>query len=249
MAKLNKRSEPFLEQPYLIMDLYKHYSFDLWLTLIRSNPEYKKQRAKFFFDNYNFHKKSLEEVNHIFRQVDLMCNAINERTGKNIDAEEMYLMVISLVNDNRIPLDEIDIDEIYIKMETLLFQYLPFLYCDETFGVLNHLKQNNNSSISILSNTGFIKGLTLRKVLKELNLLDLFDFQIYSDETGFSKPSKNLFQLMVKTAVELRGDSLSLNEILHVGDNPIADIAGATKVGIDSLLINNNDARILDLIR
>lgn len=231
------------------MSLYKHYSFDLWLTLIRSNPDYKKERANFFYKHYNFKKKSSVEVNHIFRQVDLMCNAINERTGKNIDAEEMYLMVICMVNENSIPLGEIDIDAVCEHMERLLFNYLPFVYCDETSAVLNHLKQNENNSMSILSNTGFIKGVTLRKVLAELNLSDLFDFQLYSDETGFSKPNTALFQLMVNTAMEYRKGRLRLNEILHVGDNPVADLAGAEAAGISSLLINSNAIRIVELIK
>jgi len=231
------------------MSLYKHYSFDLWLTLIRSNPEYKKERVNFFFQHYNFKKKSREDVNHIIRQIDLMCNAINERTGKNIDAEEMYLMVISLVNENSIPLKEINIEEIAFQLEALLFNYLPFVYCTETSGVLNHLKQKSNNSISVLSNTGFIKGSTLRKVLAELDLACFFDFQIYSDEVGLSKPNKSLFELMIKTASVHRSDSLLLNDILHVGDNPEADITGAKAAGINSLLINSNDVKIVELMK
>ena len=64
------------------MSRFRHYSFDLWLTLIKSNPAYKPERAGIFYRDYNSLNKSLEEIAAIFRQVDLMCNAINEKTGK-----------------------------------------------------------------------------------------------------------------------------------------------------------------------
>lgn len=41
------------------MQKFKHYSFDLWLTLIKSNPEFKLKRTIFFYDKFNRLKKSL----------------------------------------------------------------------------------------------------------------------------------------------------------------------------------------------
>ena len=76
------------------MQYYRHYSFDLWLTLIKSNPAFKTERTRIFFEDYNIAGKSIEEVAAAFRRVDLLGNAINERTGKNIDSDELYLMVI-----------------------------------------------------------------------------------------------------------------------------------------------------------
>src|SRR5690348_14119191 len=38
-----------------------HYSFDLWLTLIRSNPAFKRERAQYFFHHHNGKAKPVEE--------------------------------------------------------------------------------------------------------------------------------------------------------------------------------------------
>ena len=84
------------------MQFYKHYSFDLWLTLIKSNPNFKKERALFFHKNFNSKKKNIEEIEKIFRQVDIICNSINEKTGKNIDADEMYLYRFYPVISNKV---------------------------------------------------------------------------------------------------------------------------------------------------
>lgn len=228
------------------MTRYRHYSFDLWLTLIRSNPLFKKERSRIFYERFNKQGKSLTEVEAIFRQVDLMVNAINERTGKNVDADEMYLMVISLINDNQLPLNSIDIDGLYLQMEALLFEHMPMVYCDDTLPVLNHIREHGDATVSILSNTGFIKGCTLRKVLHELGLAPHFDFQIYSDEAGCSKPCKTIFELMLNEVRQLK--TIEPHEILHIGDNPVADMGGATAAGIGSHLIHSNETSILSLL-
>ncbi len=228
------------------MKFYKHYSFDLWLTLIKSNPNFKEKRTLFFYEHYNFLKKSLPEVTTIFRKVDLMCNAINEKTGKSIDSSEMYLMVISIINDYTSAFDDIDMDYIARKMENLLFEYMPLAYCSETASVLQRLKEKEGNTLNILSNTGFIPGKLLRNVLNHIGIDIYFDFQMYSDEVGLSKPNKELFELMVDKITKNRG--ITLSDIMHIGDNPRADVFGANSVGIHSLLINSNNKSITTLI-
>ena len=231
------------------MQYYRHYSFDLWLTLIRSNPDFKRERAKIFHEAFNPAGKSIEVVVNAFRQVDLMCNAINEKTGKNIGSDEMHLMVISLINDNKFCFREMDTAKLYEKMEQLIFRYLPVLYTTETTDVLAHLKQKGNCTMSILSNTGFIKGVTLRKVLKELEIDQYFDFQLYSDEVGLSKPNPALFNLMIQQIKIFNNETdVPLNSIVHIGDNPATDVAGADAAGIKSLLVNSNNIPLNSLL-
>ena len=226
---------------------YQHYSFDLWLTLIKSNPDFKLERAKYFFCHYNPLQKTLEQVQAIFRQVDVMCNAINEKTGGNIDAEEMYLMVICQLAEDPAGMAMVDVEVLYDTMEELLFDYLPQLYCNNTPGVLQRLKEDPAKSLNILSKTGFIKGKTLRRILQELSIGSYFDFQLYSDELGLSKPNKILFEHLLHQVHSHRG-ALQPASIIHIGDNPLADIAGAKTVGISSLLVNSNQQSILTLL-
>ena len=227
------------------MAVYQHYSFDLWLTLIKSNPLFKQRRAQYFHQHFNTLGKPLTEVESIFRQVDVMVNSINESTGKNIDGEEMYLMVISTINQNKISLQDIDLSVLYRQMETLLLEHMPLIYCDRTAEVLAFLKDEPNVTANLLSNTGFIKGITLRKVLNHLGIDKYFDFQLYSDEAGLSKPNKAFFQLMLDEVAKLK--TIAPSQILHIGDNPRADIWGAEMAGISSLLVNSNNTSILTL--
>ncbi|NLR77436.1 HAD family hydrolase [Chitinophaga eiseniae] len=230
------------------MNQYQHYSFDLWLTLIKSNPLFKQERTRFFYTHFNPLQKPEAEVGRIFRKVDLMCNAINEKTGGNIDAEEMYLMVINEISDFSHSFDNIDLPALYQEMESLVLRYLPVVYCSQTMKVLQQLKQNPDTTVSLLSNTAFIKGSTLRKVLQQLELSPYLDFQLYSDEVGMSKPNAALFRLMLDTVAANRQQPAALADIIHIGDNKRADILGADAMGIATLLINSNHQCISTLL-
>jgi putative hydrolase of the HAD superfamily len=223
----------------------KHFSFDLWFTLIRSNPAFKKERASYFHKNFNSLGKSLEEIEMVFMKMDLMCNAVNETTGKNVDADEIYLMIIYGLNNSLSVFGPINIGEIYNDIEKLVFQYMPQVYNAQTIESLDRIKQIEGNTMSILSNTAFIKGSTLRKVNEQVGLSIFFDFQIYSDEVGFSKPNQQIYSLMLNEISGIRkNNQASKNEIIHIGDNPVADIQGAIEAGVQAFQINTNDKLI-----
>ncbi len=231
------------------MPYYKHYSFDLWLTLIRSNPAYKPQRTGYFFKHFNRSGKTYEEVARIFRRVDIMCNRINEKTGGNIRTEEIYLLAVSEINDYDFQYDDLDLGKIYDDLEEILLENLPFLYDAHTKETLHFLAENTDATIGLLSNTGFIKGRTLRKVLDKLEIGRFLDFQIYSDEAGISKPNPLLFAQLLHT-VEKHHDNNKIlpKDILHIGDNPVADIAGAKNAGMNAFLVNSNSVPLKNLL-
>jgi putative hydrolase of the HAD superfamily len=230
------------------MAFYKHYSFDLWLTLIKSNPTYKQERVQYFYRNFNGKHKTLDEIAVTFRQVDLMVNAINEKAGKNVDADEMYLMIISMINDYDFNFRDVDLKVLDHDMEQIVFNHMPKLYCGDCLDVLAKIKESGESSTNILSNTGFIKGKTLKKVIKHLGIDQFIDFQLYSDEVRMSKPSAGFFQLMLDTIDRTKHPELLLKEVIHVGDNPHADVRGAEAMGINSMLINSNHLSISNLL-
>lgn len=230
------------------MKPYRHYSFDLWLTLIRSNPEFKRQRILYFHKHFNHLEKTVEEVSAVFKKVDRLCNAINEKTGKNIDADEMYLLVVGLLNDNIIQIySTIDTEKLYHITEELFFTYLPEPYDITTIDNLDKLKQLTGATFNILSNTAFIKGSTLRVALQEIGLSKYFDFQLYSDEVGSSKPDRLIFKQMIERTLQLH-PGICPDEIIHVGDNQGADVEGAAKAGIHQLLVNSNNTGIGNLL-
>ena len=110
---------------------YLHYSFDLWLTLIKSNPRFKPARSRYFHRHFNRQHKPLEEVAAVFRRIDLLGNSLNECTGKNLEAEELYLLVIAELNGEALPLREVDLPALEKAMEDLVLEHHPLLYSEE----------------------------------------------------------------------------------------------------------------------
>lgn len=199
--------------------------------------------------NFSIPEKTLKEVEETFRKVDSVCNRINEKTGFNIRSEEMYMMVIYELNPN-ISADEVDLKHLYMEVEEILWKNLPELLNESVPQILENLRlRNPHATVGILSNTGFIKGETLRNVLCKLELDKYFDFQLYSDEIGFSKPNPDFFGLMLDRVRDKHVSSVILpSDILHVGDNFKADIEGSRMAGMDGFWVSSEGGTLLDLV-
>lgn len=214
---------------------HNHFSFDLWLTLIRSNPEFKQKRNLLFKDFFEINA-SIEKVSEVVRYYDVLCNNINEKTGLNLSTYEIYYLILGALEVN---LESNGLDRLaafYDETEALFFNNKPELIFPDIKLQFEEIVAEGKS-INILSNTGFIKGKSLRKLISHYELADFISFQIYSDEVGFSKPNKEIFQLVFEQVKESR--KIEKNEVLHIGDNSIADYNGAINFGFEAHLLKN----------
>ena len=223
----------------------KHISLDLWGTLIKSNPEFKKQRAKFIYENYN-DNKTMNEIEFIIRDIDLSCNYANEISGLNISAEEMYGLVLYKIFEGKTMTNKIDLNHLMANIEDIFFHYPPILFTEITGTILNQINETTNITMSILSNTAFIKGRLLKIIIHDvLKISNLFKFQLYSDELNLSKPNSLFFDSVYLNTNKFCSN-IEKKSIIHVGDNPIADIQGADNYGFKSYLINSNNKSLKD---
>ena len=211
-----------------------HFSFDLWLTLIKSHPEFKAKRVELFSSFFNV-DKPVEEVAKTVKYYDDLCNSINEVIGGNIDTFEIYLMILSALGVDVKELDKESLNEFYNKSEELFLEYKPVVIFENIHDFFEDIK-NQGKTINILSNTGFIKGKTMRKFLIHENLDQYIDFHIYSDEINYSKPNPLIFQEVKKN---IKDQDLPMNRILHIGDNPVADYQGAKDFGFSAHLLKH----------
>ncbi|XP_022868575.1 haloacid dehalogenase-like hydrolase domain-containing protein 3 isoform X2 [Olea europaea var. sylvestris] len=99
-----------------------------------------------------------------------------------------------------------------------------------------HLPDGAYETMSLLKDSGVKLAVVsnfdtrLRKLLKDLNVLDLFDAVIISSEIGYEKPDENIFRAALDQI------SVDASKAVHVGDDTKADKAGANAVGIDCWL-------------
>ena len=72
-----------------------------------------------------------------------------------------------------------------------------------------------------------------------LGIGDLVSFEVFSqDHGGIEKPDPSLF------GIALREAGCEPHELLHVGDSPESDVAGALNVGARPILLNRDGARL-----
>ncbi|PTT43035.1 phosphoglycolate phosphatase [Chryseobacterium sp. HMWF028] len=211
-----------------------HFSFDLWLTLIKSHPEFKAKRVELFSSFFNV-DKPIEKVAKTVKYYDDLCNTINEVTGGNIDTFEIYLMILGALDVDVKLLTKEKLNDFYTKSEELFLEYRPVVIFENVHGFFENIKILGKT-INILSNTGFIKGKTMRKFLIHENLDQYIDFHIYSDEINCSKPNPLIFQ---EVKNKIKDQDLPLDQILHIGDNPVADYQGAKDFGFSAHLLKH----------
>jgi putative hydrolase of the HAD superfamily len=211
---------------------HSHFSFDLWLTLIKSHPEFKAKRVELFSSFFDV-KKPIDEVEKIVKYYDDLCNSINEIIGGNVDTFEIYLLILHALEVDIKQINKVQLNTFYQKSEDLFLEYKPVVIFENLHEFFDEIK-NQGKTINILSNTGFIKGKTMRKFLMNENLDQYIDFHIYSDETNCSKPDPRIFQEVRNL---LNNKDLDSAQILHIGDNPIADYKGAKDFGFNAHLL------------
>jgi putative hydrolase of the HAD superfamily len=214
--------------------LIRHISFDLWLTLIKSNPLFKQKRAEFLAENFNPKGFSTEEVLNIVHCVDKACDKLNEKSGEKRKACHMYHSVLKRLAYNINKEHHSFLDDIVSKINLIFFEYPPVLLNGNITHILSSLKAEGYT-LNISSNTGFIEGKFLREFLKMEKIDHYFDFAVFSDEINASKPSYSFFDNVFG---RIKNEK---HEVLHVGDNYNADFMGASQYGFNVLLIENRD--------
>ncbi|KAK2991387.1 hypothetical protein RJ640_007851, partial [Escallonia rubra] len=81
----------------------------------------------------------------------------------------------------------------------------------------------------------------LRKLLKDLNVVDLFDAVIISSEVGYEKPDAEIFRAALDQI------NVEVCKAVHVGDDEKADKSGANAVGIHCWLWGKDIKTFADL--
>lgn len=81
-------------------------------------------------------------------------------------------------------------------------------------------------TLAVVSNTMRTPGITLRRLLDRYGLLGCFAHTTFSDEVGVRKPAPDIFWLTLRA---LGGDPSCA---VHVGDDPVLDVAGARAAGM-----------------
>ncbi len=209
-----------------------HFSLDLWMTLIRSNPAFKPARDALIRRFFGL-KMPVAAITADIQRFDRLFNSINEKTGRHTNNHTMLLVILDHLGADTGVITATDLEGYYLEMESLFFQYPPY-WCEPDIADTLLAARERGQTISLLSNTGFVRGHTLRRFLADGPLAGVFSFQLYSDELLYAKPAPEIFEAVYQRVNALQERHKAA--IIHIGDNPVADVAGAAAFGFRTAL-------------
>lgn len=103
-----------------------------------------------------------------------------------------------------------------------------------------HLPDGAHEAITLLKDAGVKMAVVsnfdsrLRNLLKDLDVLNLFDAVIISSEVEYEKPDPRIFQAALDQL------NVEASKAIHIGDDEKADKFGANAVGIDCWLLGTD---------
>lgn len=205
-------------------NVVKHYSFDFWNTIVKSNPIFKIKRAEFIrtIIGQDF---SIEGINFVFGKIGSEYNKAIESGIQSISSSDLYLLVFKELNFS----GDVDLDYIEEVIEHIFLQNPPQI--EIGFLIFLQLIKDSGKTVSLTSNTAFIPGAIIKKYLTSIDVVENFDFLIFSDECGYGKPNIIIFEELYNKAKVLQ-ESIAVSEITHIGDNYNADVEGAIRAGL-----------------
>lgn len=197
--------------------MIKHISLDFWNTLAIPNKQFAADREVYL--GYVC-KISFTKIKPLYQATKKYLDTLAESQGTGFTVEQNYELLLRQFN-----LSLKQRQEIQVGIETLFLQSPPTINEDLIFKLLDR----RCYSYSIASNTNFISGKIIRKILSKHLLTK---FELFSDELGFSKPHHLFFNNIIDRA------GCKPEEILQIGDHPVCD-GEAALYGIKTLILNN----------
>ncbi len=107
---------------------------------------------------------------------------------------------------------------------------IPPVFVEGLGGILKELKESYK--LAVICNTGRTPGWVVESVLGNSGLKQHFDVLLFSNEVGVAKPNRYIFQIASRLLEE------QPENILHIGDHLLTDVAGARGAGLKAAWYN-----------
>lgn len=204
----------------------KLVSFDLWLTLIKSNGKHFKDARNAYMGALLAPGMSTAEFDKIVRKQDKAADAIAETRNEDVLFDERVSMV-AMAASAPAPSPDL-LGHLYEFQGDLFQKQLPLLLDPGTPDLLQTLRDRHHR-LGIVSNTGYIHGDQMRPALQAIGIAEKFDYMMFSNEIGSAKPNRRIFQALLDAA------GVEAVFVTHIGDNLRADVLGAEQIGMQAI--------------
>jgi len=195
-------------------------SFDVWGTLLRGNPVFKARREALVAEAFGTAATPTADA-LAAANGDLDTDTL--RTGNHYGCAQRLERAADVLGVP--PLPAAALVAVEARLTDALGTDPPTLTEPDLPDTLGRLR-TAGLGLAVTSNTGFLTGVQMRPVLAGLGLR--VDHYVFSDEVGRSKPAPEIFNHLADAA------GVRPAEILHIGDNQVADVRGALNAGLQA---------------
>lgn len=196
--------------------------FDVGGTLLDFHPIMRKIDIKILRELFNV-RATENEIQKIINNVDLIhAGSHKSRTPISIIISKAFLknygISVSKYKD-------------FMNKRNDVLDYKKMKLYPDVLPVIRKLK--NKYSLATLANVH--DTIFHQKVLKKTGLKKSLHFHVDSDSAGIRKPDTRIFRMI------LNHFKTNPKEVVMIGDSPEADIWGAKKLGIHTILLNRRN--------
>lgn len=206
--------------------MYKNYIFDLYGTLVdirtNENSGYLWKKMQEFYGFYGAEYSSIE----LKREYARLCREEESKFAGETD----YEITIENVFKRLFTDKEIEVSDDTIKVACEFFRIISTKFVklyDGVIDLFDELKKQDKK-IYLLSNA---QRVFTEPEIKYLGIWDYFDGVFISSVEGCKKPSEKFFKALLDKY------HLNIKESIMIGNDGTSDIAGANRIGMDSLYI------------
>lgn len=211
-------------------------TFDVWNTLLVHefyDDRVRDARISRIFDAIRRERRecTLEDVSRAYDHSE-KCIAAVWKEEKDLDVGEHIRIFLDGLGK---PDDTGLVDTLREPYADALLDFAP-VPVPGAVTLLERLK-SKGYRLGIISNTGRTPGETMRKILDDLGMLGYFDSMIFSNEAGYIKPNRKIFDISLETL------DAKPEKSVHVGDSMLLDVYGAKSAGMKAILFTMYSAR------
>ncbi|NNG38336.1 HAD family hydrolase [Flexivirga sp. ID2601S] len=210
-------------------------SLDIWGTLLGSDPAFKPARNAMLRDALA-PDVATDVFDAAMRQADrdvddrVVVDGVDVGFAGRVEQTLLRLGMTAAAVAERAP-------ELMARQETLALAHPPRPLVPGLPAAVSALPV----PVVLTSNTGMLPGELMRKLLALAGFGGLPG--VFSNEVGVAKPRPEIFAEACSTL------GVPASQVLHVGDNPIADVHGAEAAGMSAALVRPDGESTLDALR
>lgn len=208
-------------------------TFDFWQTLFADTPETSARAHALRLAGVG---ETLGRAGRVYDAASL--SAADARAAKAFEAIWRRHLSMSSAEQVRMFLEALDptlpaaLSAAHLASVTAAYEEPAVTYGPEpapgALGAIAWLHARG-FALGVISNTGRTPGTVLRRLLARAGLRDCFRVFSFSDEVGVRKPAPEIFRRTLTQA------GVTPEGTVHLGDDPVNDVAGARAVGMRAI--------------